>query len=75
MTLDRVREIISENTRVDINEIYADTLFEEDLAIDSLEYFKIVTELEDELDASLDREKISHINTVGELYEFIKNRA
>ncbi|MGN0165113.1 MAG: phosphopantetheine-binding protein [Lachnospiraceae bacterium] len=74
MTLDRIREIISENTRIDINEISSDTLLMDDLATDSLEIFKIITELEDEIDAPLDREKMSHINTVGELYDFIKNR-
>lgn len=74
MTLDRIRGIISENTKIDINEISADTLLFEDLAVDSLEFFKIVTELEDELDAVLDREALKHVGTVGELNDFVKNR-
>ena len=74
MTLDRIREIISENTRIDINEIEADTLLAEDLALNSLEFFKIISEIEEELDASLDRNSLGKITTVGELEEFVKNR-
>lgn len=74
MTLDRIREVISENTKIDINEITAETLLFEDLAVNSLEMFKIITELEDELDASLDRNRLKNISTVGGLEEFIKNR-
>ncbi len=74
MTLDRIREIISENTRIDINEIEADTLLAEDLALNSLEFFKIISEIEEELDASLDRNRLGKITTVGELEEFVKNR-
>ena len=74
MTLDRIREIISENTRIDINEIEADTLLAEDLALNSLAFFKIISEIEEELDASLDRNRLGKITTVGELEEFVKNR-
>lgn len=75
MTLDRIREIISENTKIDINEISSDTLLFEDLAVDSLELFKIITELEEELDAILDKDALKRISTVGELNDFVKNRA
>lgn len=74
MTLDRIREIISDNTKIDINEISADSLLEDDLAVDSMEMFKIITEIEEELDASLDHDKLFGLKTVGEINEFIKKR-
>lgn len=74
MTLDRVKEIISQNTRIDINEIYDDTDLYNDLAIDSVEIFKIITALEDELDASLSMAKAMHVKTVSELYDFVNVR-
>ncbi len=71
MTLEELVRIISEVTKIDEKEISAETLFNEDLGLDSLEMIKIVAALEEKMDFEMSFEKASSLTSVGDLYEFL----
>ena len=71
MELERIIQIVSEATRIPSEEIAEDTYFFDDLCADSLEMFKIYTEICSELDADYEFESFARAKTVGSLYEMI----
>ncbi len=69
MTKEKLFQIISENTGVEINEITEESHLYDELGIDSLELEKIVAEAEAIFDTVYDRRGYSAVVTVGELYQ------
>ncbi|MCR4840988.1 MAG: hypothetical protein K5848_05550 [Lachnospiraceae bacterium] len=69
MTKEKLFQIISENTGVEINEITEESRLYDELGIDSLELEKIVAEAEAIFDTVYDRRGYSAVVTVGELYQ------
>ena len=74
MKLDALINIISEITKVDAGEITKDTVLATDLAFDSLEMFKLVTELEARLDIMINMSELKELATVDELYNYFYRR-
>ena len=68
MTIEKVRETVAEQLSMDINEISADTTFE-DLGIDSLDTVELMMELEDVFGIEIDAEKVG--NSVSSLAAYI----
>lgn len=72
MELDKIKVIISEVLSVDMDSIFMDTTFVDDLGADSLEIFQIITGVEDEFDIEISNEDAEKIITVGDAVELIK---
>lgn len=71
MDLEKIIQIVSEATRIPAGEISEDTYFFEDLCADSLELFRIYTEIIEALDADYKFEDFVKVKTVGSLYDLI----
>lgn len=69
MTKEKLFQIISEITGVELNEITEESHLYDELGIDSLELEKIVAEAEAIYDTVYDRPGYSSVVTVGELYQ------
>ncbi len=65
-----VIEIIAEQLEVDKNEITGDTNFMEDLEADSLDIFQVLSEIEDELDITIETDE--NVQTVDQLIAHIE---
>lgn len=68
MTIEKVRETVAEQLGMDIDEISADTTFE-DLGIDSLDTVELMMELEEVFNIEIDAEKVG--NSVSSLSSYI----
>lgn len=65
-----VIEIIAEQLEVDKNDINGDTNFMEDLEADSLDIFQVLSEIEDELDITIETDE--NVQTVDQLIAHIE---
>ncbi|MFV0503679.1 MAG: acyl carrier protein [Lachnospirales bacterium] len=72
MVYDKIVEIVTEQLSVDVEEITAETTFEEDLGADSLDLFEIISELEEEYDIEFSADDTEKIKTVGDAVKFIE---
>lgn len=72
MTLEKVREMIANHLSKDVEEVQAESTFEE-LGVDSLEIAELVMDFEDEMGVELTIEE--KILTVGGFYEFLQKKA
>ena len=69
--LDKIREILEEKLDIDPTTVNEDSNFRDDLAIDSLDLFEMVTYLEDEYGIELPAEVLETIQTPGDLMEYL----
>lgn len=67
---EKVIEIIAEQLEVDATEITGDTNFMEDLDADSLDIFQVLSEIEDELDVTIETDE--NVQTVDQLVAHIE---
>ena len=72
MELEKLRQVIAAVLNVDPREITEESTFMGDLGADSLDVYQMILKLEDDLDITLDPEKIEKIPTVGEAVKLIK---
>lgn len=70
MYLNKVKQLISEKTGVEFEEIEETSYFEEDLNVSEIELMEILTDLEDELHVELVGEK-GNIETVQDLTDML----
>lgn len=70
MILEKVKEIISEQLNISVEEIKEETAFE-DLGADSLDLFQVVSEIEDQWNIRID--EVEKIKTVSDVVNFIEN--
>ena len=70
MVFEKIREIISEQTGKDVEEITLETNVKEDLDADSLDLFQIINDIEDEFDVSV--EDPESIVTVQDAVDFVE---
>ena len=68
--LEKMREIIAEQTGKDVEEITLETNVKEDLDADSLDLFQIINDIEDEFDVSV--EDPESIVTVQDAVDFVE---
>ena len=69
MTFEKVQAIIANQLGIDEAEVQLTTDFENDLKADSLDVFQIISEIEDELDITIDTDQ--NLKTVQDLVHYI----
>lgn len=75
MVFDKVKEILVEQLDINGDEITMDSLLVDDLGADSLDAIDIVMSVEDEFKVEVPDEIIEEIATVGDIVNFIEERA
>lgn len=63
---EKIKEIIAKQFKVDVKDLKDETRFKEDLKADSIAIVELIMNLEDELNVSLDDDKVTSVKTVGE---------
>ncbi|MCW6683014.1 acyl carrier protein [Aerococcaceae bacterium NML160702] len=71
MVFEKVQTIIANQLGVDAETITPVTDFENDLKADSLDVFQIISEIEDELDITIDTDQ--NLKTVQDLVNYIES--
>ena len=72
--LERIVEIVKEQLNVSDVAITADTSFEKDLEVDSLDLVELVMALEEEYDVEIPSEDLERLTTVGEVIAYLKEK-
>ncbi len=72
--LERIVEIVKEQLNVSDVAITADTSFEKDLEVDSLDLFELVMALEEVYDVEIPSEDLERLTTVGEVIAYLKEK-
>ena len=70
--IDKVKEVIAKQLRIDISEISDDSAVVEDLGADSLDIVEMLMTLEDELDIIIP-DDATGLRTVKDVADFIDN--
>lgn len=73
MILDQIKEIISMQFNIDIEDLGEETSFEDDLNADSIDLAHLVMSLEDEYGVEVEDEDIEGIKTIGDAVEYIED--
>ena len=68
---DRVIDIVAAQMRVEDGTITLDTSFVNDLHIDSLDTVELLAAIEEEFPLTIPNDKITALETVGELIDYI----
>lgn len=72
MVYDKVRQLLSEQLEISMDEINMDTNILDDLGADSLDVVELITSLEDEYGIMITDEAIRELYTVREVVDFIE---
>lgn len=70
MVFEKIKSIIVDQLDIDEDKITMETNFRDDLEVDSLDVFQIISEIEDELDVEIDTDE--SLETIQDLVEYIK---
>lgn len=71
MVFEKVKEVIVDQLGIEESEVSLTTDFENDLKADSLDVFQIISEIEDELDITIDTDQ--NLKTVEDLVKYIES--
>jgi len=74
MVYDIVVDTLCDQLDLDENDISMDSSLVDDLDIDSITYFEIIMELEDEFDIDIPDEAAEDMRTVSDLVNYIEAR-
>ncbi len=72
-TLDKVKEIVSEQLDIETEKLTTETTFEE-IDADSLDLVELVMALEEEFEIEISDEEVEKIKTVGDIVKFIDSQ-
>ena len=72
-TIEKIKEIIAQQTGVDEDAVRTDTTIE-DLMADSLDTIEMLMAIEDSFDIDIPDEDAKTLQSVGELCEYIDNK-
>ena len=72
MTIDKIKQILTDTLDVNVDELSADTNIATDLGADSLDVVEILMSIEDEFEIEIPDSEIENIRTIGELVEYIE---
>ena len=70
--LERITEIVKEQLNMQDVTITAQTSFEKDLEVDSLDLFELVMALEESTGISIDDADAANLKTVGDILNYLK---
>jgi len=68
---EKIMEILQNQLSIDVTGVTEETSFRDDLRIDSLDLYEVVTALEDEFGIEIQPEDLDGIRTVGDVIEFL----
>ncbi|MBP5462103.1 MAG: acyl carrier protein [Lachnospiraceae bacterium] len=71
---EKILEILQNQLSIDVTGVTEETSFRDDLRIDSLDLYEVVTALEDEYGIEIQPEDLDGIFTVGDVVEFLAKR-
>lgn len=71
--LEKINEIVAESLGVEESTLTAETSFEGDLGVDSLDLFELVMALEEEFDVEIPTDDLEKMKTIGDVEEYIKS--
>ena len=74
MTFEKVKEILSKQLEVSVDEIQLANSLQEDLGADSLDVVEIVMALEDESSIEIADEETAKIKTVDDIVKYIDSQ-
>lgn len=74
MILERIRQIIADQTGIEVDRISPDSGLKMDLGIDSLDIYKIIMILEEEFMLEISTEDLEDIKKVADLAEYLQDR-
>lgn len=74
MEFEKVKQVIAEQLGVDESAVTMDASFVEDLGADSLDIVELIMGLESEFDIEIPDEDAEKISTVGDAYNYIKDK-
>ena len=74
MTFEKVKEILSKQLEVSVDEIQLANSLQEDLGADSLDVVEIVMSLEDEFSIEIADEETAKIKTVDDIVKYIDSQ-
>ena len=72
--LERMKELIADQLRVDAATITEASSFKDDLGADSLDLFELVMALEDEYSVEIPAEDLQQMATVGDVMKYLKDK-
>lgn len=67
----KILAIMEDQLGIDTAGITEDTTFREDLRIDSLDLYELVTALEDEYNIEIQPEELDELKSIGDVVEFL----
>lgn len=70
-----VKSVVAEQLGIDESEITMESSFNDELEADSLDVVELMMALEDEFKVEISDEDAGKISTVGDVVEYIKERA
>lgn len=70
--IERIKEIILENTELDNIEITRESVLLQDLGLNSLDLMGMICELEDEFDIEISDRDARSFKTVGDVIDFLE---
>ncbi len=73
MVAEKIKEILSEQLDIEVEEIALDSDIAEDLGADSLDVVDLIMTLEDEFEVEISDDVIESVKTVGDLVNFIES--
>lgn len=70
--LEKVKELLAEQLKLDVTTINEETNLKEDLGVDSLDLFEFIMACEEEFDIEIDTEEVSNFTTLKEVVAYIE---
>ena len=71
---DKILAILSDQLGVDTTGVTEETNFTEDLRIDSLDLFEVVTAIEDDYGIEIPQEELEGLKTVGDVVKYLESK-
>ena len=71
MTIDKVKEMLSNQLNIEVDKITKDSKIVEDLGADSLDMIEMLMAFEEEFGLSIPDDKAENLKTVGDVVDFI----
>ena len=68
---EKILEILQDQLNIDTTGVTEETSFRDDLRIESLDLYEVVTALEDEFGIEIQPEDLDGIRTIGDVIEYL----
>ncbi len=74
-TVEKIRKILASQLDIDVEKIGANTDIADDLGADSLDVVELMMSVEEEFNVSIDEDEVRNFKTVGDVAQYIDDRA